>query len=46
MRRTDIAEMGWFARPYLPPSLCCVLYGSQQHDQGVTLLWWQLLAVV
>lgn len=31
---------------YLPLSLCCVLCGSQQHDQGLTLLWWQLLAAV
>lgn len=27
-------------------SLLCVLCGSQQHDQGLTLLWWQLLAAV
>lgn len=27
-------------------SVCCVLYGSLQHDQGLTALWWQLLAAV
>lgn len=31
---------------YMPLSLSCVLCGSQQHDQGLTLLWWQLLAAV
>lgn len=30
----------------MPLSLCCVLCGSQQHDQGLTLFWWQLLAAV
>lgn len=27
-------------------SLCCVFNGSQQRDQGLTVLWWQLLAAV